>query len=106
VITINFIEPNGAEKTVAAEPGLSLMEVARMNGVEGIVADCGGECACATCHVHIGAVWRERLGPRSDDETDLLEFAKGTSDDSRLSCQIVVTEDLDGLEVRIPEEQY
>jgi 2Fe-2S ferredoxin len=103
---ITFIDPDGSELTVHAEPGVSLMEVARMNGVEGIVADCGGEAACATCHVHIAAGWRERLVPRSDDEADLLEFAKGANEDSRLSCQIVVTDDLEGLEVCIPEEQY
>jgi 2Fe-2S ferredoxin len=103
---VTFIEHNGTAHTVEAQAGLSLMRAAVDNNVPGIDADCGGECACATCHVYVEAAWLGRTGDKSDMENSMLGFAAVTQDNSRLSCQITVTEALDGLVVSLPEGQH
>jgi 2Fe-2S ferredoxin len=103
---ITYIEFDGAEHTVDVKPGLSVMEGAMKNGVPGIDADCGGACACATCHVYVDPAWHEATGERSDMEESMLDFADAVKDNSRLSCQIKVTDALDGLIVRLPESQH
>ena len=100
-----FIEPSGARRDIEAPIGISLMEAAVQNGVQGIVAKCGGACACATCHVYVDAAWMHRLEPREDMEEGMLESAWEPRDNSRLSCQIHVSADLDGLEVAVPRRQ-
>lgn len=103
---ITFIESNGAEHVVEAEVGATLMETAVRNMVPGIDADCGGACACATCHVYIEPEWTEKTGERNEMEADMLDFAFDVRENSRLSCQVKVTDDLDGLVVRVPEKQF
>ena len=103
---VTFIEHNGNAHTVQAESGLSLMRAAVDHNVPGIDADCGGECACATCHVYVEAAWFARTGEKSDMENSMLGFAAVTQDNSRLSCQITMTDALDGLVVSLPEGQH
>ena len=107
---ITFIEHNGTAHTVETEAGLSVMLAAITNNVPGIDADCGGECACATCHVYIEPEWQEKVtreaGLPNAQEASMLSFAATTQDNSRLSCQINVTAALDGLIVRMPEGQH
>lgn len=104
--TITFIEHSGREHVVQATDGQSLMRAAVSNGVPGIDAECGGACACATCHVYVEEAWREKVGPPSPMEEDMLDFAFEVKDSSRLSCQIKVKPELDGLVVRVPEKQF
>ncbi|WP_202842566.1 2Fe-2S iron-sulfur cluster-binding protein [Luteimonas saliphila] len=103
---VTFIAHDGGRRDVEADEGRSLMEAAVGNGVSGILADCGGACACATCHVYVPAEWRARLPPRGEEEESALEFAIDVRDDSRLACQIVVTAALDGLSVGLPRSQF
>ncbi|MEY2952849.1 MAG: hypothetical protein RLZZ401_936 [Pseudomonadota bacterium] len=103
---VTFIEHNGKQHTVRAEAGLSLMRAAVDNNVPGIDADCGGQCACATCHVYIDGAWIERAGARTVMEEDMLNFAAATQDNSRLACQIFITPVLDGLVVSMPDGQH
>lgn len=103
---ITFIQPDGTSQTVEAEVGLTVMEVAKKNVIRGIEAECGGACACATCHVYVEPEWREKAGPPNEMEEDMLDFAFDVSEQSRLSCQIRVTTALDGLVVRVPEKQF
>jgi 2Fe-2S ferredoxin len=100
-----FIEPSGRRREVQAPVGLTLMEVARQHGIEGIVAQCGGACACATCHVYVAPAWIERLAPREEMEEGMLEIAIEPRPESRLSCQIELTAALDGLTVTVPARQ-
>ena len=102
---ITFIEFDGGEHHLDVKPGLSVMEGAVKNDVPGIDADCGGACACATCHVYVDPAWLARTGERSAMEESMLDFADNVEPNSRLSCQIKVTEALDGLIVRMPESQ-
>ncbi len=102
---ITYIEPNETAHTVEAEVGSTVMEAAIQNGISGIEAECGGACACATCHVYVDEAWREKTGEPSPMEEDMLDFGYDIRPNSRLSCQIKVTPDLDGLVVRIPERQ-
>lgn len=102
---ITYIEFDGTEHTVDVNPGISVMEGAIKNGVPGIVAECGGACACATCQVYIDDAWIERVGGAEFMEESMLEFAQNVKPNSRLSCQINVTDALDGLVVRMPEFQ-
>jgi 2Fe-2S ferredoxin len=104
--SITFIQPDGAEQTVDGEPGLTVMEAAKTNLIEGIEAECGGACACATCHVYVDEAWKEKTGAPSPMEEDMLDFAYDVRPTSRLSCQIHITPELDGLVVRIPEKQF
>ena len=103
---ITYIEFSGAEHAVDVKPGMSVMEGAVKNNVPGIDADCGGACACATCHVYVDAAWRAATGERNDMEDSMLDFAENVQENSRLSCQIKVTDALDGLVVRMPESQH
>jgi 2Fe-2S ferredoxin len=102
---ITFIAPDGAQHVVEAECGSSLMEAARERTVPGIEAHCGGSCACATCHVYVDPAWMERLGAVQDMEQAMLECVAEPDATSRLSCQIEVSDALDGLVVRLPEQQ-
>ena len=103
---ITYIEYSGQEHVVDANSGDSVMQAAISNTVPGIDADCGGACACATCHVYVDADWQAAVGERSDTENDMLEFASNVESNSRLSCQIVITDAMDGLVVRMPENQF
>lgn len=105
MVQITFIDTAGAARTVEGEVGSTVMETAIKNGVPGIEAECGGACACSTCHVYIEEAWREKVGEPSPMETDMLDFAYDVRPSSRLSCQIKVREDLDGLTVTTPERQ-
>ena len=102
---ITYIQPDGTENVVEAKAGWSVMEGAIKNRVRGIDADCGGACACATCHVYVDEAWIDRTGSPSAMEESMLDFAEGVQDNSRLSCQIKVTDALDGLVVRLPVSQ-
>jgi len=102
---IIFIEANGAEHPVEADLGRTVMEAALKHAVPGIDADCGGSCSCATCHVYVDDAWVPRVGGRNDMEGMMLEFAEAVEPSSRLSCQIQVTPDLDGLMLRLPLAQ-
>lgn len=103
---ITYIEHSGTEHVVEAEPGMTVMEAAVKNSVPGIEAECGGACACATCHVYVDPAWKDKVGAREDMEEDMLDFAFEVEDNSRLSCQIKVTAELDGLVVKVPEKQF
>jgi len=103
---ITFIQPDGSEQVVDAAPGITVMEAAKLNMVPGIEAECGGACACATCHVYIDEDWREKTGAPSQMEEDMLDFAFDVRESSRLSCQIRVTPGLHGLVVRVPAKQF
>jgi 2Fe-2S ferredoxin len=102
---ITFIEFNGTEHAVEAAVGKSVMQTAADNLVPGIVADCGGNCACATCHVYIEEPWASRTEPPSNQEKEMIDCALHVRETSRLSCQVPVTPALDGLVVRLPESQ-
>lgn len=102
---ITYIQPDGSSQSVDAQPGITVMEAAKMNDVAGIEAECGGACACATCHVYIDPAWMAKVGKAGDMEEDMLDFAFDVRPNSRLSCQIKVVEALDGLTVTVPERQ-
>lgn len=103
---ITFIEHDGTKHDVDVDPGMTVMEAARDNGVPGIEADCGGACACSTCHAYVAAEWMEKLPARESMEEDMLDFAyEPDMTRSRLTCQIPVTEELDGLVLHLPEKQ-
>ena len=102
---INFTDAAGVSHPVDAEVGSTVMETAIRNGVPGIEAECGGACACATCHVYVDDTWREVVGGPSPMEEDMLDFGYDVRPISRLSCQIKVTDALDGLLVTVPERQ-
>jgi ferredoxin, 2Fe-2S len=103
---ITFIQHNGTEQTVTGVTGMTVMETAVKNQVPGIDADCGGACACATCHVYVEAEWRDKVGARNPMEEDMLDFAFDVREESRLSCQIKVSDAIDGLRLRVPEKQF
>ncbi len=103
---ITFTDFEGVERSVEATIGDSVMEAATSNDIPGIDADCGGACACATCHLYIGEAWVDVVGKPEDLEAEMLEVAEDVRDNSRLSCQIKVTEDMDGLVVTTPESQF
>lgn len=102
---LTYIAFDGARFEVEAENGSTVMENAIRNGVPGIEAECGGACACATCHVYVDEAWTDAVGPPEAMEEDMLDFAYEPRPNSRLSCQITVREDLDGLVVTVPERQ-
>src|SRR5258707_15833687 len=103
---ITFTDSSGSARTVNAELGSTVMETALRNNIPGIEAECGGACPCATCHVYVDEAWREKTGGPSEMEEDMLDFAFDVRPTSRLSCQIKVTDALDGLIVRVPEKQF
>ena len=102
---ITYIEQNGTRHEAEAGAGSTVMETAILNGVPGIVAECGGACTCATCHVYVDDAWTEVVGPPSMMEEDMLDFAFEVKPTSRLSCQIKVKGELDGLVVHVPSRQ-
>ncbi len=103
---ITFIQPDGSQQTVEAPIGWSVMEAAVKHLVPGIDADCGGACACATCHVYVDPAWLAALPPKAEMEETMLDFAQAVAPNSRLSCQVRVTSELDGLIVRVPVAQH
>jgi 2Fe-2S ferredoxin len=102
---INFVDHSGETRSIDAEIGSTVMEAAIRNAIPGIEAECGGACACATCHVYVDEAWQERVGTPTPMEEDMLDFGYDIKPNSRLSCQIKVTEALDGLVVMTPERQ-
>ncbi len=102
---ITYIEHNGKSHTVEVPNDLSVMEGAIQNNIPGIDADCGGSCACATCHVYVDEKWFSKLVKKTDSEQDMLDMAFEPNKFSRLACQIVVTDELDGLTVKMPSKQ-
>jgi len=107
MLKTNFILANGEERSHEAHEGWSLMETARKFDVPGIVAECGGSASCSTCHVYVLSPWLEMLEPKSEIEAALVEMAPGSDEScSRLSCQIILKPELDGITVRVPEAQY
>lgn len=102
---ITFVEPDGTRVETEGDVGATVMETAIRNGVSGIVAECGGACTCATCHVYVDSEWFPTVGDPSMMEEDMLDFAYDVRDTSRLSCQIKVKDELDGLVVHVPERQ-
>ncbi len=105
MVKITYIEHDGTAHDIDAEEGQSVMEAAVRHMVPGIDADCGGACACATCHVFVDEAWREKTGTPEAMEESMLDFAQEKQENSRLSCQIKVSKELDGLVVRLPEFQ-
>ena len=103
---ITYIEFNGKEHVVEVKNGMSVMEGAVKNLIPGIDADCGGACACATCHVYVDKAWLDKLEPMQEMEKTMLDFAEAVESNSRLSCQIKVSDALDGLTVRTPKSQH
>ena len=103
---ITYIDSAGTARTIDAEVGSTVMETALRNAIPGIEAECGGACACATCHVYVDEAWLPKTGERSAMEESMLDFAEGVEANSRLSCQIKVTDELEGLRVTMPESQH
>ena len=103
---ITYVSHDGTERTVEAKNGESVMEAAIKNSIPGIDADCGGACACATCHVYVDDAFAAETGRASAMEESMLDFAENVQPNSRLSCQIRVSDDLEGLIVRLPENQH
>jgi 2Fe-2S ferredoxin len=106
VVKITYIEASGAEHVVDVEVGASVMQGAVWNSVPGIVAECGGGCACGTCRIYVDEAWRAKTGEAHDLEEATMEIQDDPSPHKRLSCQIKVTEELDGLVVRMPVSQF
>ena len=102
---ITYIDSEGTERVVEAQNGETVMEAAIKNSIPGIDADCGGACACATCHVYVNEEWLDKLQPKEDGEEDMLDMAFEPKQNSRLSCQLTVSDELDGLVVNIPSKQ-
>lgn len=103
---ITFIDFEGTERSIEGAIGDTVMEAAVRNDVPGIDADCGGACACATCHVYVDAGWTELVGEPEELEAEMLDVAEEVKDNSRLSCQIKITEAMDGLVINTPESQF
>ncbi len=106
MVKVIYIEHDDTAHAVEVAPGTSLMKGALNNSVPGIDGDCGGECACGTCHVYVEEEWLERLEPQGQREIEMLDFAAGAKPNSRLSCQIAMRENLDGITVRLPVGQH
>ena len=102
---ITYIEQSGKKRTVEVENGLTIMEGAIQNNIPGIDADCGGSMACATCHVYVEKSWLDKLPKAEEAETDIIDMAFEHKKNSRLSCQIIVSDELDGLIVNTPNKQ-
>ena len=102
---VTYKDFKGNSKTIVVENGLSVMEGAIQNDISGIDADCGGSMACATCHVYVGEKWFEKMPKAEDAEVDMIDMAYEPKKNSRLSCQIIVTDELNGIEVTTPEKQ-
>ena len=105
MVRIVYVDHAGARHAVDAEAGLTLMRAATRNGVVAIEGECGGACACATCHIYVPEEWRSITGHASENEREMLECANDADDRSRLGCQIVVTAEMDGITVLTPRSQ-
>ncbi|MFF7061379.1 2Fe-2S iron-sulfur cluster-binding protein [Pseudomonas sp. NPDC008258] len=105
MVKITFVQPDGSSVEVDAKVGGTVMEAAVNNMVKGIDADCGGACACATCHVYISDEWKEKLQAAEVMESDMLEYAYEPDASSRLSCQLRITPEMEGLVIRVPSQQ-
>jgi 2Fe-2S ferredoxin len=103
---VHFISFDGIRRSVETQIGDNLMRAATDNAVPGIDGDCGGQCACATCHVYVSAPWSEHLPKMRANENDILEFTNERRESSRLACQIIMTAEIDGIEVHLPEGQH
>lgn len=103
---INFIEADGTRHEVEVENGYSVMEAAINNDIHGIVAECGGACACATCHSYVDEAWLDKVPPMDDMEDSMLDAAFERKDNSRLTCQIEVNDKLDGLVIHVADNEY
>lgn len=103
---IKFVLPNGDVQEEDADAGQTVMEIAKMGGIEEIFAECGGSLSCATCHVFVGDAWIDQLPPVEEAEQDLLEGVPELRAGSRLSCQIFMTDTLDGIVIEVPEAQF
>jgi 2Fe-2S ferredoxin len=106
MVKITYIECDGTAHTIDAKPGRSIMENAVKNTVPGIVGECGGSAACGTCRIYVDADWLTKMNAPGAEELSMIEFVGDRNPGARLSCQIEVTEKLDGLSVRMPKEQY
>ena len=102
---ITYIDSSGNKKTIEVQKGLSVMEGAVQNNIPGIDADCGGSMACATCHVYVKEEWFDKLPKKEDGEEDMIDMAHEPNKFSRLSCQLIVSDELEGLVVNLPEKQ-
>lgn len=102
---IKYIDATGNEYEVDAPVGKTVMEAAVENGIDGILAECGGACTCGTCHCYVDPEWAQKLPPADNFETDMLDYVIAPQDNSRLSCQLKITDELNGLVVRLPESQ-
>ncbi|MDH4041973.1 MAG: 2Fe-2S iron-sulfur cluster-binding protein [Gammaproteobacteria bacterium] len=102
---VKFISHDGYESDVHVTTGTTVMHAAVDNGVSGILADCGGACSCATCHCYVDEPWLEKLPAADDVETQMLDFVMDPQPNSRLSCQVVVNDELDGIVIRLPKSQ-
>jgi 2Fe-2S ferredoxin len=102
---ITFIAPDGSQRVLDGAIGQTVMQLATNNGIPEIEADCGGACACATCHVIVDADWAGRLPEKGTMEAEMLDFASGPTPTSRLSCQLTIAEDFDGLVLHLPAQQ-
>tara|TARA_R110001583_G_scaffold96582_6_gene240946 strand:+ start:1347 stop:1667 length:321 start_codon:yes stop_codon:yes gene_type:complete len=105
MITVNYIDHTGVHYKVEASEGETLMSTATNNLVPGIDGDCGGSCACGTCHIIVDKIWANRINDRNSEEISLLQMTPDYEENSRLACQIIVTKDLNGIVVSIPEHQ-
>ncbi|MAZ87685.1 MAG: (2Fe-2S)-binding protein [Cellvibrionaceae bacterium] len=103
---INYIEANGTKHQVDVASGENIMQGAVDNMIDSILAECGGACACATCHCYVDDAWNDKIPAAESAEKDLLEAVVEPKENSRLSCQIVVTDDMEGFTVHLPESQY
>ena len=103
---ITFIDYEGTERSVDANVGETIMEAATSNDIPGIDADCGGACACATCHVYIAPDWFAKVGDPEDLEAEMLDVAEEVRENSRLACQLTISDELDGIVVVTPESQF
>ncbi len=105
MVAITYVTHDGQRYCVDVSTGMNLMEGATLNMVPGVDGQCGGICSCATCHCYVPASWQSRAGLAADGERQMLEHAKHRRDDSRLGCQVVITDALDGIEIHLPPEQ-
>jgi 2Fe-2S ferredoxin len=105
MVKVVFVSSSGEKREIDAEPGMTAMEVAIKAGIDEIVGECGGACACATCHVYVAPEWFDKLPPLGPMEGDMLDFAVDPRPNSRLSCQISLSAELDGLTLETPDRQ-
>ena len=106
MVKVKFVQANGDQQTVECAAGMTLMEAAQRNGIPGIIADCGGNCSCGTCRVFVDAAWYPKVGSPDELETDMLEMHADRHEGERLSCQVTLTEEYDGLVVALPVSQF